>query len=104
MKRTRRPYYPLSAVKAAFADVRRLNWTVTAADGADALDMDAEAVVEVIARLAVRDFEKSMLSEVDPTIWQDVYKPVVGGRELYVKFTLDRHGGLLLISFKENRP
>jgi hypothetical protein len=33
---------------------------------------------------------------------QDVYKPLVDGRELYVKFTLDGQGGLLLISFKEN--
>ena len=45
-----------------------------------------------------------MPSEVHPAIRQDVYKPVVGGRELYVKFTLDARGGLLLISFKVNRP
>jgi motility quorum-sensing regulator / GCU-specific mRNA interferase toxin len=103
MTRGRQPHYPLSAVKAAFADVRRLNWTVAAANGADELDMDMEAVVEVIAHLAGRDFEKSMPSEVNPAIWQDVYKPVVRGRELYVKFTFDGRGELLLISFKENR-
>jgi hypothetical protein len=45
-----------------------------------------------------------MASEIDPTIWQDVYKPVISGRELYVKFTLDGRGALLLISFKENEP
>ena len=78
MRRGRRPHYPLPAVKAAFADARRLNWTMTAADGADELDMDVEAVVDLIARLAGRDFQKSMVSEVDPAIWQDVYKPVVG--------------------------
>jgi hypothetical protein len=82
MKRGRRPHYPLSAVKAVLADVRRLNWTVTAADGADGSIMDAEAVVEVIARLAVRNFEKSMLSEADPTIWQDVYKSMGGAGTL----------------------
>jgi hypothetical protein len=57
----------------------------------------------VIAHLAGRDFEKSMPSEVNPAIGQDVYKPVVRGRELYVKFTFDGRGELLLISFKENR-
>lgn len=77
---------------------------MTAADGADGLGMDEQAMVDVIAGMAARDFERSMPSEADPAIWQDVYKPIVGGRELYVKFTLDALGELLLISFKENRP
>jgi motility quorum-sensing regulator/GCU-specific mRNA interferase toxin len=45
-----------------------------------------------------------MRSEINPAIWQDVYKPIVDRRELYVKFTLDTRGELLLISFKENEP
>jgi hypothetical protein len=44
-----------------------------------------------------------MPSDLNPTIWQDVYKPVIKARELYVKFTLDAQGQLLLISFKENQ-
>jgi hypothetical protein len=75
---------------------------MSAAEGAEVLGMDGEAVVDVIARLTARDFDKSMLSDFDPAISQDVYKPVVDGRKLYVKFTRDRQGGLLLISFKEN--
>jgi hypothetical protein len=75
---------------------------MSAAEGAEALGMNEEAVVEVIGRLTARDFDKSMPSDVDPAMRQDVYKPVVAGRELYVKFTRDRQGGLLLISFKEN--
>ena len=43
-----------------------------------------------------------MPSDRDPAVRQDVYKPVVDGRELYVKVTQDRRGDLLLISFKEN--
>jgi len=82
----------------------RINRTMTAADGAEALGMDEHAVVDVIAGLTARDFDKSMPSEVNPAIWQDVYKPIIGGRELYVKFTLDTRGELLLISFKENEP
>jgi hypothetical protein len=42
-----------------------------------------------------------MTSVGDHRIWQDVYKPIVAGRELYVKFTLDAQRALLLISFKE---
>ncbi len=77
---------------------------MTATVGAEDLGMDEQTVVEVIASLTARDFEKSMPSDVDPTIWQDVYKPVAQGQELYVKFTLDTQGELLLISFKENAP
>ena len=104
MARRSRPRHPLKAVKAAFAHAARINWTITAADGAAALDMDEYAVVEVVANLRARDFDKSMPSEVDPSIWQDVYKPIVESRELYVKFTLDVRGRLFLISFKGNEP
>ena len=75
---------------------------MSAAVGADNLGMDEHAVIDVITRLTPRDFDKTMQSEIDPTVWQDVYKPVIGRRELYVKFTVDGRGELLLISFKEN--
>ena len=73
-----------------------------AAEGADGLGMDEQDVVDAIAALTPADFEKPMRSSVDRAIWQDVYKPLVGRRELYVKFTLDARGDLLLISFKGN--
>jgi motility quorum-sensing regulator/GCU-specific mRNA interferase toxin len=102
--RRRRPRYALKAVKAAFAAVGRMNRTMTAAAGAEELGMDDQAVVDVVAGLTIRDFDKSMRSEINPAIWQDVYKSIVDRRELYVKFTLDTRGELLLISFKENEP
>jgi hypothetical protein len=34
-------------------------------------------------------------------VWQDVYRPAVGRKILYVKFTTDSRGRYLLISFKE---
>ncbi len=75
---------------------------MTATGGAEDLGMDEWAVVDAIAGLTDADFDKSMLSERDPSVWQDVYKTVAAARELYVKFTLDAQGDLLLISFKEN--
>jgi motility quorum-sensing regulator / GCU-specific mRNA interferase toxin len=96
------PRYRLENVKAAFADVTRLNRTLTATDGAEYLRMTEQDVVDVIDSLAPCDFDKSMPSEANPEIWQDVYKPMLNGRGLYVKFTLDSQGQLLLISFKEN--
>jgi motility quorum-sensing regulator/GCU-specific mRNA interferase toxin len=104
MKRGQRPHYPLAAIKAAFADGHRLNRIIAAVYGAEDLGMDEQAVVDIIAGLAGADFEKSMPSDMNPAVWQDVFKPVVGGREYYVKFTLDARGDLLLISFKGNQP
>ncbi len=79
----------------------RLNRPFLSRQGADALDMDDGEVVAVIQALTLADFEKSMTSTADHKVWQDVYKPKVGGRTLYVKFTLDALQSLFLISFKE---
>jgi hypothetical protein len=87
-RRRRQPHYPLNSIKAAFSDVTWMNRTMTAADGAEDLGMDEQAVVDVVIGLTVRDFDKSMPSDINPAIWQDVYKPVIDGQELYVKFTL----------------
>jgi len=97
----RKPDHDLAEIKSAFADPATLNRTFTAKQGADALRIDDAAVVSVIQNLSARDFEKSMTSIADHRIWQDVYKPQVGGQTLYVKFTLDSQSALLLISFKE---
>jgi hypothetical protein len=90
------------SIKAAFVDAAHINRTMTAAEGAEDLGMDEQAVVDIIAGPTIADFDKSMPDERDPAIRQDVYKPIVDGRELYVKFKRDSRGGLLLISFKEN--
>jgi motility quorum-sensing regulator / GCU-specific mRNA interferase toxin len=97
----RKAHYVLGTVKAAFADPKALNRTFSSKQGADELGMDDDAVVEVIQNLSLGDFEKSMTSQADHRIWQDVYNPQVGGRTLYVKFALDSQNALLLISFKE---
>jgi motility quorum-sensing regulator/GCU-specific mRNA interferase toxin len=96
-----KPHYELARIKAGFADTASLNRTYSSKQGADDLDMDDVAVVAVIQELSSSDFEKSMTSMADHRVWQDVYKPKVGGQTLYVKFTLDAQQALLLISFKE---
>ena len=63
--------------------------------------MDDRDVVAVIQALTAADFEKSMTSIADHKVWQDVYKPVHNGCQLYVKFTTDARNALFLISFKE---
>ncbi len=96
-----KPHYALAKIKVAFADPSALNRTFSSRQGADDLDMDDVAVVAAIQALTPSDFDKSMTSKADHRVWQDVYKPMVGGQTLYVKFTLDAQQALLLISFKE---
>ncbi len=96
-----KPHYGLATIKAAFADAASLNRSFVSKQGADDLDMDNAAVVAVIQELSNSDFDKSMTSKADHRVWQDVYKPSVDGRTLYIKFTLDAQQAMLLISFKE---
>ncbi len=63
--------------------------------------MDDDAVVAVIQGLGPTDFDKSMTSHANHRVWQDVYRPMTGGRNIYVKFSLDARQALFLISFKE---
>ena len=96
-----RPHYLLADIKAAFADPSTLNRSFVSRLGADDLEMDDAAVVAVIQALLGSDFEKSMTSYANAQVWQDVYRPTVGDKKLYVKFTLDARNNLFLISFKE---
>ncbi len=91
----------MAAIKAAFDDVSGLNRSFVSKQGADDLDTDDAAVVAVIQGLSLSDFDKSMTSIMDHRVCQDVYKPRIGGRTLYVKFTLDARQAPFLISFKE---
>jgi motility quorum-sensing regulator/GCU-specific mRNA interferase toxin len=95
-----KPHYALAKIKVVFEDPGALNRTFSSRQGADELDMDDVAVVAAIQALTPSDFDKS-ISTADHRVWQDVYKPMVGGQTLYVKFTLDAQQALLLISFKE---
>jgi motility quorum-sensing regulator/GCU-specific mRNA interferase toxin len=96
-----KPHYELARIKVAFTDAAGLNRSFVSKRGADDLGMDDAAVVAVIQRLQSSDFDKSMTSIADHRVWQEVYKPSVGRRRLYIKFTLDAQKALFLISFKE---
>jgi motility quorum-sensing regulator/GCU-specific mRNA interferase toxin len=97
----RRCTHDLAAIKAAFSSGAVLRRTKTSARDAAALGMDSEAVVAVIQALNPRDFEKSATAHHDARQWHDSYKPLVGERTLYLKFTLDETGRFLFTSFKE---
>jgi len=75
--------------------------TTTALLNAAALGFDRAAIVETIATMTSKMFQKSMTTYADHRIWQDVYYVPAGDLILYVKF----HAGVItdftLVSFKE---
>ena len=86
----------------AFADASKLNRTVSSKKGADELGLTDDDVVAVIQQMTTADFDKSMTAHHNNKLWPDVYKTKSrDGNRLYVKFTTDASGALLLISFKK---
>jgi motility quorum-sensing regulator/GCU-specific mRNA interferase toxin len=96
----RSPTYDLASIQAEFCTAAKLRATGSAMACARALGMDAAAVVAVIQAITRAHFYKSMTSHASARIWQDVYHVPCGAIVLYVKFTVDATGKLL-ISFKE---
>jgi len=57
---------------------------------------------DIISSLNPKDFYKSTTEFYEHTVWQDVYKPILEGNALYIKFKITRNGKTLVItSFKE---
>jgi motility quorum-sensing regulator / GCU-specific mRNA interferase toxin len=96
----RKPHYALGTIKATFTEARLLRITRTALVCAEALGITLEQIVIIIQGMTREQFYKSMTSDANSAIWQDVYHVPHGGVVLYVKFTTDTQG-YLVISFKE---
>lgn len=97
----RKPTHDLEAIKAAFPTVKDLNVTGTALRNAFALGYGRQEIVDVIQAIERRHFYKTMPSEKNPGLMQDVYRVPDGEMELYVKFTSDLVTEFKLLSFKE---
>jgi motility quorum-sensing regulator/GCU-specific mRNA interferase toxin len=96
----RTPHYALDSIKATFTTAASLRMTRTAQDAAFSLGLLLADVVRLIQGMTREQFYKSMTAFADHRIWQDVYHVPFDGLVLYVKFTTDAHG-YLVISFKE---
>jgi motility quorum-sensing regulator/GCU-specific mRNA interferase toxin len=96
----RRPHYALGTIKATFSTITALRITKTALSCAKQLGITLQGVVTIIQSMTREQFYKSMTSDANSAIWQDVYHVPYGSLVLYVKFTTDVEG-YLVISFKE---
>jgi motility quorum-sensing regulator/GCU-specific mRNA interferase toxin len=96
----RKPHHSLERIKATFSTTSALRITKTALTCAAALDITLEDIVAIIKAITPKAFHKSMTSQQSSTVWQDVYHVPWCQTVLYVKFTTDAEG-YLVISFKE---
>lgn len=97
----RKPHYALAEVQ-RIVELRGVNaFTATALIGAAALGLSVEQTVAVVLGLKQKDLYKSMTTNADHRIWQDVYHATLkSGLMAYIKVTL-RENGTVVIQFKE---
>ena len=96
----RRPHHALASIKATFSTTSTLRITRTALSCAERLGITLQGIVALIQGMSRAHFYKSMTSDADSTVWQDVYHVPHGGVLLYVKLTTNVEG-YLVISLKE---
>lgn len=59
-----------------------------------------EEIVEQVLKIEKSDIFKTMTTNHDHTLWQDVYKPIIKGVECYIKLQKSHDGKGVIISFK----
>jgi motility quorum-sensing regulator / GCU-specific mRNA interferase toxin len=101
MAEKKTPHHDLEAIKVAFATGNG-RFTGVATRDAASLGYGTEQIAAIIQTMEKGQLYKSMTSNYDAKIWQDVYHVPHAAGTLYVKFT---DNGLLteftLLSFKE---
>ena len=73
--------------------------TCSARIGATALGLELSDMLAVVMGLTSADFYKSMTTNADHTVWQDVYRPSTQAGDVYLKLTVI--DDVLIVSFKE---
>lgn len=95
----RTPHYPLPEILAQMTRVEEMNLTLSAQQGIRLAGMVAEDALKVVHGLTLADFYKSMTTNQNHRVWQDVYHAQWDGKWLYVKF--QQAGDYFIVSFKE---
>ena len=95
----KKAHYALAAIQDAIKQSSLRRITVSAMQGAFALGLDEQDIVDAVCSLNSKDLHKSMTINVDHTIWQDVYRAKYKEFDLYIKLQLVDKA--VVISFKE---
>lgn len=94
-----KPHYLLKAIQAQMNTLEAMNMTLSARAGIRAAGMAQAGALVVVQGLTAVDFYKSMTTNTDHRVWQDVYHAEWEGVALYIKF--QQAGEYFVISFKE---
>jgi len=94
----RSPHCKLSVIK-ALVEAGKVRVTHSARMGAAALGLELSDMLNVVTALTAADFYKSMTSDADYKVWQDVYRPSTQIGDVYLKLTVI--DDVLIVSFKE---
>ena len=94
-----KPHYLLKAIQAQMSAPEAMNLTLSALAGIRAAGMAQADALAVVHCLTAADFYKSMTTNADHRVWQDVYHAEWQGVALYIKF--QQAGEYFVISFKE---
>lgn len=99
----RTPHCKLSVVQ-RLIQANRVRATATAYRDASGLGIPTlSGMCDVVMSLTTKDFYKSMTTNNDHTVWQDVYHAKTpGGTDVYLKLTV--MNDVLIVSFKELEP
>ena len=62
--------------------------TRSALVGAAVLGFDFDAMLAIVVALTPKDFYKSMTTQSDHRVWQDVYRPDTAAGEVYLKLSV----------------
>lgn len=92
------PHCKLTVIK-AMVSAGQVRTTQAARTGAIELGFDFAEMLAVVMALTPADFYKSMTSNADHRVWQDVYRPSTPAGEVYLKLTVI--DDVLIVSFKE---
>ncbi len=94
------PHCKITVIK-ALIEAGQVRATASAFTGARALGIDdLDGMCAVVLSLTSANFYKSMTTNSDHRIWQDVYRgETADGREVYLKLTVI--DDVLIVSFKE---
>jgi motility quorum-sensing regulator/GCU-specific mRNA interferase toxin len=92
------PTYDLSTLQ-SLVRAGHYRVTLSAKQGAVALGFDTSDIEACVLSLTMKDFYKTMAAEKIPGLFQDVYRPVYAGWEIYVKLQVTSEA--VVISFKE---
>jgi motility quorum-sensing regulator/GCU-specific mRNA interferase toxin len=95
-----KPHYQLAEAQALVAARGVATFTQTARINSLLMGLTTDQALAVVATLNAAMFFKSMTTNNDHRVWQDVYHaPCPNGKTAYIKLTLQ--AGTVVIQFKE---